>query len=152
MPCAGKAARAATPSTANSKYGWYLDLPVTGEEVVFNPTIAFGVFLVNTFIPSSVSNLTCSSQPSSGFTMALDPATGGAMQGSFFANPSGNFVTINGQVVSGMAQNAVGTPSIVTYGGQPYMVNQTAGGTGKVAPINPPGGGVGGRATWVQLR
>lgn len=147
-----KGSTSCTPSTANSKYGWYLDLPVTGEEVVFNPTIAFGVFLVNTFIPSSVSNLTCSSQPSSGFTMALDPATGGAMQGSFFANPSGNFVTINGQVVSGMAQNAVGTPSIVTYGGQPYMVNQTAGGTGKVAPINPPGGGVGGRATWVQLR
>lgn len=147
-----KGGTSCTPSTANSKYGWYLDLPVTGEEVVFNPTIAFGVFLVNTFIPSSVSNLTCSSQPSSGFTMALDPATGGAMQSSFFADPSGNFVTINGQVVSGMAQNAVGTPSIVTYGGQPYMVNQTAGGTGKVAPINPPGGGVGGRATWVQLR
>ncbi len=138
--------------TGCTKYGWYLDLPLTGEEVVFNPTIAYGVFLVNTFIPSNVSNLTCSSQQSSGFTMALNPATGGAMQGSFFADPSGQFVTINGQVVSGMAQNAVGTPSIVTYGGQPYMVNQTAGGQGKVAPINPPSGGVGGRATWVQLR
>jgi Tfp pilus tip-associated adhesin PilY1 len=151
-PVCWKGGTSCTPSTANSKYGWYLDLPVTGEEVVFNPTVAFGVFLVNTFIPSSVSNLTCGSQPSSGFTMALDPSTGGAMQGSFFANSAGNFVTINGQVVSGMAQNAVGTPSIVTYGGQPYMVNQTAGGQGKVAPINPPGGGVGGRATWVQLR
>lgn len=151
-PVCWKGGTSCTPSTANSKYGWYLDLPVTGEEVVFNPTIAFGVFLVNTFIPSSVSNLTCGSQPSSGFTMALDPSTGGAMQGSFFANSAGNFVTINGQVVSGMAQNAVGTPSIVTYGGQPYMVNQTAGGQGKVAPINPPGGGIGGRATWVQLR
>ena len=151
-PVCWKGGTSCSPASANSKYGWYLDLPVTGEEVVFNPTIAFGVFLVNTFIPSSVSNLTCGSQPSSGFTMALDPSTGGAMQGSFFANSAGNFVTINGQVVSGMAQNAVGTPSIVTYGGQPYMVNQTAGGQGKVAPINPPGGGVGGRATWVQLR
>lgn len=139
-------------SASNNKYGWYMDLPMTGEEVVFNPTIAYGVFLVNTYIPSSVSNLTCSSQNSSGFTMALNPTNGGALQGSFFANAQGNFVTINGQVVSGMAQNAVGTPSIVTYGGQPYMVNQTGGGQGKVAPISPPSGGIGGRATWVQLR
>jgi len=74
------------------------------------------------------------------------------MQGSFFADASGQFVTINGQLVSGMAQNAVGTPSIVTDGSHPYMVNQTAGGQGKVAPINPPSGGIGGRATWMQLR
>jgi len=144
------------PASDNKMYGWYLDLPVTGEEVVFNPTIVFGVFMVNTFIPSSVSNLTCSSQLSSGFTMALNPTNGGALQGSFFANATGNFVTINGQVVSGMAQNAVGTPSIVNYGSQPYMVNQTGGGGGggggEVNKINPPAGGVGGRATWVQLR
>jgi Tfp pilus tip-associated adhesin PilY1 len=147
-----KGSTSCSPAASNSKYGWYLDLPITGEEIVFNPTIAFGVFLVNTFIPSSVSNLTCSDQSSSGFTMALNPTNGGTLQGSFFANAQGNFVTINGQVVSGMAQNAVGTPSIVTYGGQPYMVNQTGGGQGKVAPISPPSGGIGGRATWVQLR
>jgi len=41
---------------------------------------------------------------------------------------------------------------MATDGSQPYMVNQTAGGQGKVAPINPPSGGIGGRATWMQLR
>ncbi|MGO9446744.1 MAG: pilus assembly protein, partial [Thiobacillaceae bacterium] len=138
----------------DNMYGWYLDLPSTGEEVIYNPLFALGTFMVNTFIPSSVSDLTCSTQTSSGFTMALNPANGGALANSFFANAQGNFVTIQGQVVAGLAQNAVGTPSVVTYGtsNAPYMINQTGGGVGEVAPINPQAGGFGGRATWVQLR
>lgn len=147
-----KGGSSCSPATANSKYGWYLDLPTTGEEVVFNPTIALGVFTVNTFIPSSVSNLTCSTPPYSDFTMALDPATGGALAGSFFADPSGNFVTINGQVVSGMALGAVGTPSFVTINGQRYLVTHDKFGKLILVPVNPPPGGIGGRATWVQLR
>jgi len=52
---------------------------------------------------------------------------------------------------------AVGSPSVVTAGPSggsqfPYLVNQTSAGTGDVRRINPPGGTVGARITWQQIR
>jgi type IV pilus assembly protein PilY1 len=133
----------------NNQYGWYLDFPSTGEELIYDATLISGVLTFNTFVPFSVK--ACATV-NSGFTMGINAGTGGALANSFFANSQGNFVTINGQVVAGIGQSAVGTPTVVTINGLPYMVTQTSTGYGAVAPINLPSGGVGGRATWVQLR
>lgn len=84
--------------------------------------------------------------------MALDPSTGGAFQNSFFATSNGQFIAINNHIVSGIALNAVGSPSIVTANNAPYLVNQTITGVGAVNAVNPPSGTANKRLTWVQKR
>jgi len=141
-----------TCSSGNTRYGWYIDLPTSGEQVIYNPIVYSGAFIVNTTVPAGNSAFACSSLLPTGWTMALSPTTGGALPNSFFSDANNNFVTINGSVVSGIALNATGSPSVVTAVGNPYLVNQTSSGVGTVNKINPPGGTQGGRLTWTQLR
>ena len=141
-----------TCSTGNNKYGWKMDLPTAGEQVIYNPIVYAGALVLNTTVPADNSPFSCSTNLPTGWTMALSPTSGGALPASFFADASNNFVTINGSVVSGIALNATGSPSVVTAAGSPYLDNQTSSGTGTVNKINPPGGTQGGRLTWTQLR
>jgi type IV pilus assembly protein PilY1 len=141
----------------NNKYGWYFPLttstgPASPEQVIFSPILELGTFIVNTTIPANNSPTTCSSSTARGWTMALDPATGGAFQNSFFGTSNNTFISISNQVVSGIALNAVGSPSIVTANNLPYLVNQTVTGVGAVNAINPPGGAQSKRLTWTQKR
>ena len=81
-----------------------------------------------------------------GWTLAIDPSTGGAFKTSFFGS-NHTFVDIGGQVVSGEALSGTGTPSMVTYNGQSYLVTQNVSGTGTVVEANPPAGTKGSRLT-----
>ncbi|GLQ46878.1 hypothetical protein GCM10007862_19290 [Dyella lipolytica] len=148
-----------TVSAAGTSYGWYLSLPgFTGvpwvgasnqtEQVIYSPIESEGAFIVNTTIPANNSPLTCSVNTAAGWTMALNPATGGGFTNSFFFDTTGNVISGS---ISGIALNAVGSPSVVTANGHPYLVNQTITGTGTVNQINPPGGQSGQRLTWLQL-
>ncbi len=138
---------------SNTQFGWTLQLPGTGnEQVIYSPTTAYGMFLVNTTIPAVAQVLTCDTQPAAGYTMAVSLDTGGAPNASFFGDQNGNFVTYNGGIVSGIGLSATGTPSIVTANKWPYLVQQTVGGTGVVTKINPAANGKGKRLTWVKLR
>jgi type IV pilus assembly protein PilY1 len=141
-----------TCASGNTKYGWYINLPTSGEQVIYNPIVYSGAFIVNTTVPANNSPFACSAYLPTGWTMALSPTSGGALPNSFFADAGNNFVTINGSVVSGVALNATGSPSVVTAANDPYLVNQTTSGIGTVNRINPPGGTQGGRITWTQLR
>ncbi len=84
--------------------------------------------------------------------MAINPLNGGALPNSFFADTTGNFVTIGGQNVSGVYLNAVGSPSFVTFGSKPYMINQDNSGNPNVQQVNPAPNGAGQRLTWTELR
>ncbi|RUL74041.1 PilC/PilY family type IV pilus protein [Dyella choica] len=153
-----------TPTTtAGSQFGWYMNLPGHSsgtsvgenkqtEQVVFSPIESEGAFIVNTTIPANNSPLTCTVNSALGWTMGLSPATGGAFSQSFFASASGQFITVNGAPVSGIALNATGSPSVVTANNEPFMVNQTVTGAGIVNQLNPPTGSTGKRLTWLQLR
>lgn len=144
--CAGGA-------SANSQFGWTLPLPSSSnEQVIYNPTTAYGMFLVNTTIPAVQQALTCGTQPAAGYTMAVSLDTGGAPSASFFGDQNGNFVSYNGGIVSGIGLSATGTPSIVTANKWPYLVQQTVGGTGVATKINPGANGKGHRLTWIKLR
>ena len=126
------------------------------EQVTFNPALEDGAFLVNTTIPPTTSINTCSSTSAGGWTMAINPATGGAFTNSFFG-ANHQFVNINNQIVSGIALSGTGSPSVVqwTPPGQPvqyYTVMQTTNGNGAIAQINPPGGSQGSRLTWIERR
>ena len=140
--------------SGNNQYGFYLDLPGAGESIIYNPTLAFGTFVVNSTIPSPNSQgLSCyAPSPPGGWTMAINPLNGGALPNSFFADTTGNFVTIGGQNVSGVYLNAVGSPSFVTFGSKPYMINQDNSGNPNVQQVNPAPNGAGQRLTWTELR
>lgn len=149
-------------STAGTQYGWYMNLPgyagVTSvggsnqtEQVIYSPVEVEGAFIVNTTIPANNAPLTCSVQSAQGWTMALNPATGGLFTQSFFDDANGQPVSVNGTPVSGIAVNATGSPSVVTANGNPYLVSQTTSGTGTVNQVNPPPGNHGGRLTWIEL-
>jgi type IV pilus assembly protein PilY1 len=136
----------------NNKYGWKLSLPSSGEQVIYSPILSQGAFIVNTTIPASNSPLSCSVAENSGWTYAVDPATGGAFVKSFFGDGSNNFVSLGGGQVGGIQIGAVGSPSVVTASNSPYLVNQTNSGVGHIDKIAPPGGTLGNRMTWQQIR
>jgi type IV pilus assembly protein PilY1 len=166
-----------TGCTTSNQYGWYLQLgtgyantndpdyltsstttnaQLVDEQVLFNPSLQGGVFLVNTTIPPTTSINSCSSTTAGGWSMAIDPATGGALPKSYYA-VNGQYTTINGQVVSGAALNGTGSSSTVVWtppGGtqQTYLVTQTINGKGSILQVNPPGGSLGNRLTWIQRR
>jgi type IV pilus assembly protein PilY1 len=139
--------------TNNTRMGWTLALPTSTEQVVYNPTVAVGLFLVNTVVPATQTILTCASTPASGYTMAISVGTGGAAASSAFANDSGSFTDNN---ISGIAYGGVGTPSVFTAGSKTYLVQQTRGGVPAKPPvIQGPGGSSitgGKRINWTRIR
>jgi Tfp pilus tip-associated adhesin PilY1 len=86
--------------------------------------------------------------------MAIDPATGGALPKSYFPL---NGTSINGQSASGAAFSGAGSPSTVQFNPTSgptatYLVTQNTTGTGTIAQVNPPGGSLGNRLTWIERR
>jgi type IV pilus assembly protein PilY1 len=137
----------------NNQFGYYLELPSLGEEVIYNPILVNGIFFVNTTIPSSqTQGLTCyPPTPPGGWTMAINPLNGGAMRRSVFSDSSGNFSNINDYPVSGKYVSAVGTPSPIKYNNLPYLLNKTSSGQVVVEQINT-NSGDGHRLNWIELR
>ena len=202
---AGENCSASASTTTGTQFGWYMALsygtanpndvnvPLTAtgtgttvsasanlvyEQVVFNPILTGDVFIVNTTIPATVSLTNCSATVAGGWTIALDPATGGAFKTSFFA-PNGVFTDANG-LLNGLAQNGTGSVFLVTTGsgsnaqtflGSMGSNGQLATGTGNggsggnttpngacsVGPdglckVNVPKNQTGSRLTWIQKR
>jgi type IV pilus assembly protein PilY1 len=142
----------ANPSDANDLAASYPYNPTVFEQILFNPTLEDGAFIVNTTIPPTNSLRACASTSAGGWTMAINPATGGAFTNSFFGDANHNFQNINGLPVSGIALNGTGSVSVVAKGTSSYVVTQTVSGTGAITAINPPGGTKGSRLTWIQKR
>jgi type IV pilus assembly protein PilY1 len=141
--------------SGDTQFGWYLNLPAAGEQIVYSPTLEVGAFIVNTTIPPNNNPRTCTSANPTGWTMAISPTTGGAFTKSFFGDQNGHFVNYNGQVVSGVALSGTGSVSIVTTSGQAngtFLVTQTSTGAGVVLPINPLATAKGSRLTWIERR
>ncbi|OBS09543.1 pilus assembly protein [Acidihalobacter prosperus] len=148
--------------TPGTQYGWYLDLvsPVNGyqgEMVVYNPDIAYGVFVVNTTIIGQL-GLTCGINNNGGWSMGLDPSDGAMLSFNAFTiqnigdyNGSFNQATLEG-LYAGVTVGAVGSPSWVTYGGVVYMVVSTNDGQTKLIPTGLGGAGQNIRISWRQLR
>ena len=146
----------AVPQNGNSTYA---NNPVVYEQVIFSPILDGGAFLVNTTIPSAISPIMCFSSTASGWTMALDPGTGGSFATSFFGDSARGFLNVNNVAtsnttvpVSGIALGGTGSSSLVTSGTQVYLITQTVAGVGAIDAVTPPGGTKGSRLTWIQRR
>jgi len=129
---------------SSAKLGWYINLPGTNEQIIYDGIYAYGEFVVNTTIPPSAT--TCSPSTPTGYTMAVSISSGGG--GTFFTGISSS------QVVNGLPNNAVGSPQLLLVGTQNVLVSQGTGGTGSnVTDVNPPSSGsIGYRANWTQIR
>ena len=151
---------------AGTDYGWYMNLPAntglpstaTGpapsyqtEQVIYSPIETEGAFIVNTTVPANNAPLTCTVSSALGWTMGINPATGGTLSTAFFASSGGGFITANGVAASGIAVNATGSPSVVMANSNPYLISQTTSGVGTINQINPPPNEAGGRLTWIEL-
>ena len=149
--------------TPTNQMGWWETLPGSGgtdptldEQVIFDPIITSdGELIVNTFIPANTSPLLCQIPVPTGFTMALDPGTGGG-------SPLPFFVIVNGQInADGIQLNGTGVPLLVQSGqaadqNAQYLFSQTTGGI-----ISNNGNGVrtnhhvivtGERLNWIERR
>ncbi|MGS0740361.1 pilus assembly protein [Glaciimonas sp. GG7] len=154
----GQAATTACPTGTNTQFGWKLPLSTTtsttaSEQIIYNPVVAYGTFVVNTIIPTINQTLSCSNQPASGFTMAISAGTGGAPTSSFFASAAANagFVPTGSAIIAGLGLSGTGTPAFFTSYAKTSMAQQTGSGQGVITQVNPPSGNAS-RLTWVKLR
>jgi len=124
------------PGTAGctaTQFGWYLPLtygnanstdvnlpatplsttgnPAVYEQVIYNPVLDGDTFIVNTTIPSAASLTNCFSATAGGYTMAINPATGGAFKQTVFVPPNGSQLVANG-----IGQSGTGSVYLVTTG------------------------------------
>ena len=128
----------------NDRMGWTLPLTGSREQVIYNPVLSFGMFLVNTTIPELVDPQSCGRQAPSGYTMAVNVASGGAPRLPFFPDTGV-------PLIGGLALSATGSPSVVTTRTKAFLVQQTVSGRAVVTRINPSPSG-GGRLNWIQMR
>ena len=147
-------------SCANTgQMGWVLNLPSAGEQVVYNPTLQSGAFVVNTLIPAVGSPTNCETLSPTGWTMAVSIATGGAFNAPIFVTPSHAYVIYNDAPVNGIQLNATGTPTEVTTSvanaATPlgaYLVMQTVDSKGALVGFNPGAAIEGRQVTWAEFR
>jgi len=131
-------------AAGNNQFGWTLPLPDSKEQVIYNPSLIYGTFVVNTIVPAMSDALTCRQVSASGYTMAVDVGTGGASASSFFPD-------VATPLVAGIGLSATGSQSVVTTRKKAFIVQQTVAGQGVVTRINPPVSS-GHRLNWIQLR
>jgi len=107
----------------NNSFGFKVALLGVQEQVVFNPLIFQDAVLFNTTIPAVNSPVTCTVSPDTGYTIALNLSTGGALgtgTGSFFLNSASTNT-------AGAQTNGTGTPFIAQAGGLTFVLTQSLG-------------------------
>jgi Tfp pilus tip-associated adhesin PilY1 len=166
--------------TGNTTFGWKIALPGAGEQVIYNPTISQGNLQINTTIPSASTVFSCTVQLPTGWTMMINPTTGGGFASSAFLDSSGNPMTANGSPVAGMLTNGTGSVTNLTGAGTPpapqppptpgnnpcgsglnsvaslssqgFWVTDTANGTATGGAMQSHSSMCGHRVTWTELR
>jgi Tfp pilus tip-associated adhesin PilY1 len=141
-----------TCGSNNTSFGWKINLPGTNEQIIYNPTMWSGILQVNTTIPSSSTIFSCNIQLPTGWTVFINPATGGAFPTSPFLGSDGNPMTTGGLPVSGILTNGTGSITNISAGSQHFFVTDTSGGQATTGGEQAPPVGAGHRLTWTQLR
>ncbi len=150
-PVCWKGDTACGGGASQTAFGWYVQLPGVNEQVIFDPTYSpDGEFVVSTFIPAVNSVLSCKVVTATGFSMGLDPTTGGGSSTPFF--------NVGGSSFDGVQLNGTGTPSFLSSGqasdsNAEFMLTQTSSGT-PAAPqqVNRTAIVSGQRLNWIQRR
>lgn len=136
---------------SGSIFGWYMQLPAAGEQIIFDPILSpDGELVINTFIPASSTPLTCKAADTSGFSMGMLPDSG---QGS----PTPYFYLNTNISADGVQLNGVGIPALLSSGqtadqNAEYFITQTSGGAAPPTKVNRHVIVTGTRLNWLQRR
>lgn len=188
-----------TGCTGSAQFGWYLPLtyghanpsdvnlpspttnvanPMVYEQVIYNPVLDGNNFIINTTIPSASSLTNCFSATAGGYTMVINPATGGAFKKSVFVPNIGSTTNYSGVGLSGTGSvfavttgSTTGTGSIGAGGGsggsggggspgggncgpgtKSFLITQTVSGTPTTIQATVQCNVAGNRLTWIQRR
>jgi len=146
-------------ASGNTQFGWTLWLSGVGEQVIYNPSVWQGVLQVNTTIPNNTLNnvYSCTSDPPTGWTMFINPTSGGAFPSSPFLNGSGTPLTMLGAngastPVSGVSVNATGSITNISVNSQNFWLTDTNNGTPAMGGEQAQASMSGHRVTWEELR
>jgi type IV pilus assembly protein PilY1 len=137
---------------ANNQFGWYANLPTSGEQVIFNPVFFQGAFVVNTTVPANNVATSCSSNSDTGYTYALSVSNGGVFTNTFPTFTTNGVIVID-PIEAGVKTNAAGSVYVVTAsGGAANVVYQTISGTPGAQRVNIPSNIKAKRLTWIEQR
>ncbi len=132
--------------------GWQMALPGSSEQVIYDPQVISGLFVVNTTIPAASGPLSCGVRPPTGYTMVIGVGSGGAPPSSVFSSTNNAvFDLLNGEVVAGAGLDATGMMTVVRAQSQPSFVYQKSDGSQGVRRVSF-SGMVATRMTWRKIR
>jgi type IV pilus assembly protein PilY1 len=155
---------------SNKQFGWYLNLPGTEEQVVYNPELVAQAFTVNSIVPAIYSRTTCTNLADTGFTYVVSAMTGGAFSQVFLPPSEAANPVVNGNprytdmIAIAMQTNATGSSFItLNAAGTRFLVYETdltqgsgagAGNTiaGGSLGLNLPPNTTGRRLSWIERR
>ncbi len=156
-------------TSATAKFGWYIDLPGTQEQVIFSPELVAQALTVNTIVPASNLPTSCTTQNDTGYTYVVSALTGAAFNQVFLppseaansaVNTNPRYTDVN---AIAMQTNATGS-SFITGNNQGtkflvYETNQTTDAgpgnnniLGGTLGLNLPPNTTGKRVSWIQRR
>jgi type IV pilus assembly protein PilY1 len=139
-----------TPSCA--QFGWYVNLPGSQEQVIFNPVFFNGAFIVNSTVPANNLATTCSNTQDTGFTYAISVSNGGVFTNAF-PNYTKNGLLIVDPIEAGIETGATGSVYVVGAShGKTNIVYQTVSGTPSANQVNIPTNTKAKRLTWIEKR
>lgn len=157
IPCWADGPNTCSNYGADGQYGWTYSLLTSStsttigsspEQVVANPIVEQGAFVVNTYIAQSQE--ACTTSNPTGWTIAINAATGAALPQSYFVNN----ITIGGVPLneSGVLTGATGSPSFVSTSSGTFLVTNTSS-TGNAQVFQTMNTlNIGTRLNWTQLR
>jgi type IV pilus assembly protein PilY1 len=143
-----------TCTSGDTQFGWYLLLPGTNEQIIYNPEIVGQSVTVNTVVPADNIPTACTLNTDTGFTYAVSVLTGGAFTGAFPTTPNNSGLPqYHDTNAAGIQTNATGSSFAVTNSaGVTYLVFQTVLNTHGTQRLDLPPPAKASRVTWIQLR
>jgi type IV pilus assembly protein PilY1 len=153
---------------SNNSFGWYLNLPGSGEQIVYSPELVQQALTVNSIVPATNDPTSCALPLDTGFTYVLSAMTGAAFNQVFLppseiaAGLNTNPAYADANAIA-MQTNATGSSFITgNSSGTMYLVYETnqvqsgAGATGAIQGgtlgLNLPPNTTGRRISWVERR
>ena len=137
-------------TSGQTQMGWYLPLPGTSEQVIFDPLVSNvdGSLLVNTFVPSPSSILSCNAVATKGFSIGLEAQTGAGLPIALF--------NVGGVSYDSVERDAMGA-AVVLQSGQAgdnnasYLITHNQNGA-TATQLNDTSITTGQRLYWIQKR
>jgi type IV pilus assembly protein PilY1 len=137
-------------TSGQTQMGWYLPLPGTNEQVIFDPLVSNvdGSLLVNTFVPSPSSILSCNAVATKGFSIGLEAQTGAGLPIALF--------NVGGVSYDSVERDAMGAAMVLQSGqagdnNASYLITHNQNGA-TATQLNDTSITTGQRLYWIQKR